>query len=301
MKVYSMLNDLAFQWIFNQPGREKILMSLLNALLHLENEDRISEIVYLNPLNPASRPEGKRSVVDTKVRDQKGSWYEVEAQVYEHPGYIERTAYYIAKLYSSQADKGQKYIDLTPAIGISILNFRLFKESTRVQETFEFRNVDSSMVLPNTMSLHYIDLINFNRKKPAELQSPFEKWLHLMKFSKAYARMRVDASTIFPGEEELNMALSEHLRLNADDEMRIRMEHEERARLDEIFLRSYSLRRGRDQGRAEGRAEGRIEGLAEGIAQVALNLLQMGMSVEKVSDATGLSIEQINKLVSDKK
>jgi predicted transposase/invertase (TIGR01784 family) len=295
-----MLNDLAFQWIFNQPGREKILMSLLNAILHLENEDKISEIVYLNPLNPAIKPEGKKSIVDIKVRDEKGSWYEVEAQVYEHPGYIERTAYYIAKLYSNQAGKGQKFFELTPAIGISILNFRLFKESKKVQETFEFRNVDGSLILPNTMSLHYIDLINFNRKKPAELQTPFEKWLHLMKFSKAYARMKVDASTIFPVEEELNMALSEHLRLNADEAMRIRMEQEERARLDEIFLRNYSLKLGMEKGRAEGRVEGRVEGLAEGIAQVAMNLLQMGMPVESVSKATGLSIEQITQLVKDK-
>ncbi len=85
------------------------------------------------------------------------------------------------------------------------------------------------------------------------------------------------------------MALSEHLRLNADDEMRIRMEQEERARLDEIFLKNYSLKRGREEGRAEA------------IALVALNLLQMGMSVEDVSKATGLSIEQINQLVTDKK
>ncbi len=113
-----------------------------------------------------------------------------------------------------------------------------------------------------------------------------------MKFSKAYARMKVDASTIFPGEEELNMALSEHLRLNADDEMRIRMEQEERACLDEIFLRSYSLKRGREQGLAEGRAET--------ILRVVLNLLQMGMPVENVSIATGLSIEQIDKLLNDK-
>ena len=45
MKIYSILNDFAFQWIFNQPGREPILKSLLNAILHLQGADRIVEIL----------------------------------------------------------------------------------------------------------------------------------------------------------------------------------------------------------------------------------------------------------------
>ncbi len=33
MKTYSMLNDLAFQWIFNQPGHEKIRKRSINRFL----------------------------------------------------------------------------------------------------------------------------------------------------------------------------------------------------------------------------------------------------------------------------
>jgi len=282
MKTYSMLNDFAFQWIFNQPGREKILKSLLNAVLHLERENSITEIYYLSPLNPACLADRKKSIVDIKVRDEKGTWYEVEAQVYQHPGYIERTAYYIASLYSNQARKGQNFAELAPAIGISFLNFRLFKQSQKVQEVFEFRTADNSLVLSETMSLHYIDLTRFNRKKPSELQTPFEKWLHLMKFSKAYARIKVDASALFPDDEELNMAITEHLRLNADEEMRIRMEQEERARLDEVFLRNYSLKKGK----------------AEAIVEIALKMHAKGMSDQEICEITGISSEKLATILT---
>ncbi len=272
-----MLNDLAFQWIFNQPGHEKILRSLLNALLHLEGADRIVEIHYLNPFNPARFVDSRKSVVDIKVRDEKSNWYEVEAQVWQRKGYIQRTAFYVAALYAAQAKKGEEFSELTPAISISILGFNLFKESTRVQEIFDFRNTDNSLTLPPTMSLHYIDLTRFNRKKPHELQSPFEKWLHLMKFSKAYARMKVDLTKVFPDEEEMAMALTEHTKLHADEAMRIRMEDRERARIDEILLRSTYTK----------------EGATQKAKEIARALKSEGMSDEFIMKTTGLSPEEL--------
>ena len=280
-----MLNDLAFQWIFNQLGHEKILRSLLNALLHLEGADRIAEIHYLNPFNPSRFVDSKKSVVDIKVRDEKSNWYEVEAQVWQRKGYIQRTAFYVAALYAAQAKKGEEFSELTPAISISILGFNLFKESTRVQEIFDFRNTDNSLTLPPTMSLHYIDLTRFNRKKPHELQSPFEKWLHLMKFSKAYARMKIDLTKVFPDEEEMAMALTEHTKLHADEAMRIRMEDRERARIDEILLRNAYLK--------EGRVEGKAEGKYEKAKEIARALKTEGMSDEFIMKTTGLSPEEL--------
>ncbi len=65
------------------------------------------------------------------------------------------------------------------------------------------------------------------------------------------------------------------------------------------------LAEGRAQGRAEGRAEGRAQGIAEGKAQgeaeakksIALNLLAQSIPLEVVSQATGLSIDEIKKLI----
>ena len=55
---------------------------------------------------------------------------------------------------------------------------------------------------------------------------------------------------------------------------------------------------GREEGREEGRAEGEEIGLAKGLAklvQSAKNFLAMGLSLEQVSQGTGLSVEEIRK------
>ena len=59
----------------------------------------------------------------------------------------------------------------------------------------------------------------------------------------------------------------------------------------------------RDQGRAEGRVEGRVEGRAEGRAERNIefirNLTRMGFSVKQITEATGLSLEEVNRLYKE--
>ena len=63
-------------------------------------------------------------------------------------------------------------------------------------------------------------------------------------------------------------------------------------------LRAEGCEEGRAEGRAEGRSEGEEIGFAKGLAklvQSAKNFLAMGLSLEQVSQGTGLSVEEIRK------
>ena len=59
----------------------------------------------------------------------------------------------------------------------------------------------------------------------------------------------------------------------------------------------------KEKGLAEGRKEGREEGLAEGKTEerleIAKKMLGMGLSVEQITEATGLSEEEVLKLKSE--
>jgi hypothetical protein len=74
----------------------------------------------------------------------------------------------------------------------------------------------------------------------------------------------------------------------------------ERARLRsewkyEMDLQSKMVEAKRE-GRKEGRKKGEKEGRKEGRKEVALNLKNLGISVEQIAQATGLSVEDIAKL-----
>ena len=65
----------------------------------------------------------------------------------------------------------------------------------------------------------------------------------------------------------------------------------------------YQLYYAKEEGLAEGRKEGREEGLAEGKTEerleIAKKMLEMGLSLEQITEATGLSEEEVLKLKSE--
>ena len=53
-----------------------------------------------------------------------------------------------------------------------------------------------------------------------------------------------------------------------------------------------------DMGRREGRKEGRAEGREENRREIALRMLADGLNVQKVSEYSGLSLAEIQKLAA---
>ena len=66
-----------------------------------------------------------------------------------------------------------------------------------------------------------------------------------------------------------------------------------RDRLDYENSFKWARTDGLTEGLAKGEAKGRAEGEARARAEMARNLLRMGLEVEKVSEVTGLSPEEI--------
>ena len=66
----------------------------------------------------------------------------------------------------------------------------------------------------------------------------------------------------------------------------------------------YARESGREEGRGEGHKEGHKEGKEEGLKEgrgeerlkIAMNLIRVGASCEIISQATGLSAEEVSRL-----
>lgn len=64
----------------------------------------------------------------------------------------------------------------------------------------------------------------------------------------------------------------------------------------EMDARYYGRQEGLEEGRQAGMQVGREQGFTEGVMQTAKNLLDIGLSVENISKATGLSCNEIERL-----
>ena len=66
--------------------------------------------------------------------------------------------------------------------------------------------------------------------------------------------------------------------------------------LDIQAQKDYAVKEALAEGKAEGKAEGLAEGDARGKLETAKNLLKKGMDVSFISEVTGLSKEDIQRL-----
>ena len=128
------LNDYLFRRVFGNKNNSKILLSLINAILEPHGFTRLTSISSVDPNLEADSPGQKRGVLDVQAVDSLGRYYDIEVQVSNEPDYIKRTLFYIARMYSRQIKAGEEYGTLKPCIGISILDFILFKEEEHFHE-----------------------------------------------------------------------------------------------------------------------------------------------------------------------
>ena len=88
------------------------------------------------------------------------------------------------------------------------------------------------------------------------------------------------------------MATDHLIRLSKDESMRMIEEARFKEQADRVSRETYA----RDEGIQQGIQQGRVEGLQEGMQQVVLNMLKKSADIDFISEVTGLSQEEINKL-----
>ena len=250
-KIFGLTNDFLFKAVFGQESNKKLTICLLNALLQLEGLKQITEIEILNPFNLQNYKEDKLSILDTRVKDAMGNYYNIEMQVRNEEDFIKRFSYYLSKLYSNQLQNNEPYNDLKPAIGIAILGYDLFPQSNRIDEQFLFKNQENSIIFDDFMVMHFIGLTKLSQNKPIKEMTRFEKWVYLLYNSKKY----VLKDSKIPSEIESEAGMAEVVnyvkKTNADKEMRARMEDRENSQIYLSLVRGSGYKKGKEEGRKD--------------------------------------------------
>lgn len=276
--------DLTFKKVFGK--NKRLVMSLLNALLPLSDDMKITNVEYLTPENVPENPAKKYSIVDVRCTDNFDRQFIVEMQSYWTQEFFTRTVFNATAAYSNQLPKGKAFERLKDVYALSLVNEEAFcydKDDGYIQEFYLINKKHTDDIKKN-LSLIFIELPKFKPSNRAE-EKMKDLWL---KFLTRINEDTVDVEPDLLANEEITEAL-EIVETSAytDDEL---------AQYRKYWL-DISTEKSAIQG-AEKRAEqkGREEGLKEGILLVAQNLKQMGMSVAEIIKATNLSEKEINKL-----
>ena len=275
--------DLTFKLVFGE--HPDLVMSLLNALLPLDEDGQITSVEYwpseLVPENPGK----KDSVVDVRCTDQRGRQFIVEMQLYWNEFFQQRVLLNASKAVVRQVDKGMNYKLIQPVYCLNLVNDIGFEsDPDEFYHDYAIVNVEHSDRIIEGLRFVYVELPKFKPKTIAEKKMAV-LWLRFL--------TEINLTTENAPAELLENELTKKA-----------LSIVERSAMSEAQLNTYEkywMNLTDEEGIALARYNrGVKDGMAQGeqkkAMSVARNLKLMNLSVADIAKATGLTEEDIDKL-----
>ncbi len=278
MKFVDIKNDIAFRKIFGNEKKKEILISFLNAVLHLENDKRIKSITIANPFQIPILPNMKASIIDVKAIDYKGNTFIIEMQVADIIGMDKRLLYYTSKEYSQQIVSGEKYTELNPVIFIGIFDFP-FTEGDAYFSHHAICNVETKERVIKDMDFYFIELPKFN-KLVKDLNNITDKWIYFIKEAENLDVIpeNIDDEGLKEAYADANQNTWSQAELDAYNYAAMR-EQDDRGRMEK------SLQKGIQKGKED----------------AVIGLEKIGLDKEKIAESLNISVERVIQIVENYK
>ena len=278
-------NDYVFKRIFGKGGNEKILKSLLEAILKIN----IQKIEVKNPEIPKEAIDEKLSILDIKAEINENTIIDVELQVGNTTALERRLVVYNAKLIAGKIKVSEKYQKAKDTIVICIINDNVVKRNAylslamlKYEKTEEIRYVNMGYgkeeeYLTDMVKYYIIELPKFKKKKP-KVADLLEKWLYVIGGDR---KMMEECKK---ENEEIKEAVEQLTQMSADEYERELYEIRERSRLTYNTEMYEARRKGIEEGKKQDRKE------------IAKKMKEKGTDITYIIEITGLTEEEIKEL-----
>ena len=291
--------DLTFKLVFGE--HKDLVMSLLNALLPLEPDGQITSVEYLPTELVPENPGKKDSVVDVRCEDQQGRQFIVEMQMYWNQYFKSRVLLNASKAVVKQLKDGEGYNLIQPVYCLNLINDIGFESGPdEFYHDYAIVNVAHSDRIIEGLRFVFVELPKFKPESIAEKKMAV-LWLRFLteinrKTDEAPAELLENEATRKALSLVEKSAMTE-AQLHAYDKFWMAVT-DEAGFLEARYHRGMTegLEKGRAEGMEKGRAEGRAEGVAKANREHASKMKALNMPDEIISQITGLSMDEIEKL-----
>ena len=270
-------DDCFIRYLFSDEGNENIVLDFINGVMIDLNFQTFNNVVILNPFNLTKYLDGKESIVDVKCITEDNQTVIIEIQLQGNQYFIRRSLYYWANSYSSLLNKSENYTKLSPVISINVLDFVLFNDIKDFHSCYLLKEIKHNKILTDHCMLHYIELPKFNLNNDKEKLSSWIKFFKGENMSNL-----IKENNIFEEVEKRCQSF-----IDSDPLINAYRKKE----WNEYFYKDMM-----NIEREEGFKEGELKGIKNEKYFIAKSLKKSGLDNKFISEHTGLSIEEIEKL-----
>ena len=289
--------------------RDKANHAVLEGLMTSLLGERFTIVRFLESEGNQTDETDKFNRVDMLVENERGELVIIEIQNSRELTYFHRMLYGVSKVITDYIKIGDDYGKVRKVYSVNIVYFSIgqgtdyvyhgktvfrglhdsndvLRLSKRQQEAF-FGIVDDTNERKEAGDLfpeyYLLKVNNFDRVA----KTPLDEWIAFLKTGE------ISADTTVPGLVEARECLNLDKMSEAD-------RHAYMRHMDNIWYQKNALTTSFDDGMRKGRAEGEAIGLEKGKKleklETARNLKSLGVPIETIATATGLSTDEINSL-----
>lgn len=288
---------IRFDWAIKRLLRNKADYCIVEGLLTVLLGRKIMIKNLLESEGNKESVDDKFNRVDLLAEGEDGELMIFEIQNDRQLDYFHRMAYGTSKTIAEYMKEGMPYNKVRKVYSINIVYFSLGQGNDYAYKgTTQFVSMhDNKEVLRLSEAQQNV----FNCKTPADIfpeyyllrvdkfddvaKSPLDEWINFLKNGS------IPETATAPGLREAR----ERLRIESLSETERRAYNR---MMENLSYQASVIETGRYEGRVEGLAEGRAMGRAEGVVAVAKKLKAMGLGNKEITEATGLSAEEIERL-----
>ena len=312
------LSDRFFKYLFAKEEHKDLLIAFLNEVLLDLNPDGsarwIEDVTYGDRESSPLYRDAKLPRFDVIARSEDGRVFHIEVQVAKDPYFLERSLYYAAMTYSLQLRKGWEYHALMPVIFVGLLDFEVFPSTSRsvsgdedYHSLHRILDVRDHRWAMKGMEFHFLELPK-QRRRSVGPRTGLDRLLSylgnvggepaMQELAQADSRVErmMQLESLFTRDPDLLRDYFIDLRDRLDYENSFKWARADGLEQGRAEGEARGEARGRAEGEARGEARGRAEGEARGRADTARNLLRMGLAPSQITEATGLSLDEIEAL-----
>mgnify|MGYP002621798076 FL=1 len=282
-KYLSPKADLTFKLVFGE--HKDLAMSLLNALLPLAEDAPIVSLEYESPEMVPERKGRKDTIVDVRCKDARGRSFIVEMQMQWSDHFKKRVVMNAAKAVIKKVGAGEDYNLIQPVFSLNLVDDNIKGEaSDEFYHDYAILNVAHPERSIDYLRFVFVELPKFQPRNIMEKKMAV-LWLRFL--------TEIDEKTDEVPEELLeNEDTRKALSIIEKSSMSEGQLYAYEKFWDAVVTERVLLKDRYDRGKAEGLAEG--EAITS--RKNALNLKNLGVDIDTISKATGLTAKEIEAL-----
>ena len=288
-KYINLMVDWSFKRVFGTEVNKDILIEFLKVIFP---QFAITDITYIPTEQLGIMEDDRKAIFDVLCKTEDDKTFLVEMQRGAQKHFFERALYYTSfpimkqgkKAIAKEKEEGAKpwNFSLDGVFFLGILDFK-YEQDEMTEHRYQLLETKTLKQMTDKLEFVFVEVAKFDKSED-ELETDLDKWLYLLKnMSTLLERPAALRDRIFGRLFDV----AEYARLD-DEERKNYVESMNTAR-DTYNQIDYALNKGIGIGREEGREEKAYE--------IARKMIAKGLDVDTIADFTGLTKEEVAKLV----